>query len=84
MDDIKSMDADSFHQYWLAITTIEAREMLQQIKISAYPHTKTGDQSSLHKSLSDQAYPKHLESDSEETFLSPKDIAKLLGKALNG
>lgn len=77
------MDAASFHQYWLAITALEARDMLQQMKVSAYPHTKKEDQTNLHKSLISQAYPRHLEN-KDEVFLTPKELAKQLGKALNG
>lgn len=38
--EINGMPAKVFHQYWLAITALEAEDMLRGFKMSVYPHLK--------------------------------------------
>ena len=82
--DMLDMHADDFHQYWQAITVIEAQDMLKQMKVSDHPHVKQDNRSAFHKELQKQAYPRHLEDTRNETFLTPSEIAKQLGVALHG
>ena len=77
------MRADVFHQYWLAITVVEAQDMLKQMQISDYPHLKKEDRKRVYSSIQKQAYP-IIEERAEEKLLTSEDIASFLQGAMNG
>jgi len=48
-------------QYYEAITTIEAQEMLLDMTVVSYPKMKDRDRSKLHKDIHSKAYPEQEE-----------------------
>jgi len=67
--------------YWLAITQIEAQELLLALRVAGHPHTKKEVQRRLHREWYRLAYPV-----TEETteVLSTKAFAEKLKAALHG
>lgn len=51
------MEAERVDKYWRAITAIEAREALLQLKIAEYPDLKSGAKEKLRRRLLKDAYP---------------------------
>jgi hypothetical protein len=47
--------------YYHAITVIDAEEMLNSIKVSAYPNMTDDSKSKIHRELSKMAHPEHLQ-----------------------
>lgn len=45
--EISSMPAKVFNQYWIAITPIEADEMIRGMKVAVYPHLKASNAKKL-------------------------------------
>lgn len=45
------------NDYWHALNILEAREALQQLEVSAYPHMKKGGQQKIEAKLKKAAYP---------------------------
>jgi hypothetical protein len=72
---LKSLDVDTFEQYWLAITTIEAQNILNLIDVEVFRHLKTSDRDKLHRSLTEKAYP---DSFAEPVQLTNAGLANLL------
>lgn len=79
---LMEMQADTFHQYWLAITAIEAQDMLKQMQIADYPHLKKEDRKKVYNSIHKQAYP--VKPSKEGKMLTSEDIANFLNGAING
>lgn len=78
-DTIKQMPCDEFDIYWQSIEIIEAQEQLMQMNISDYPHIKQTSREKLHRSIHDIAFPKD-----QKKALTTDDVAKALGRSLNG
>ena len=66
-------------QYWLAITKIEAQEMLIEFTITDYPHLKPNRRKEIYNKL------KRVQSNgrTEGALMSPEEIAKKIG-AISG
>jgi len=78
------MDADTAEMYWKSIDTIEARDMIMQMKLMDFPHMKDGKRKELHKTMFKIAYPKHEEDRITEKPRSTEEFATLLKGALHG
>lgn len=72
-----SMSSDDFETYWLAITPIEAQNMLMQMRVADYPHLTKNDRTKSHKELWKLAYPKFSDADSDKS-VSTRELAKIL------
>ena len=72
------MSVIEFDQYWLAITKIEAQEMLIGITIADYPQLKPKRRRELYNKLR-----RYEGSGREGRLMSPKEIANAIG-ALSG
>lgn len=60
--------------YWRAMTTVDAREALLKLKVSAFPHIKENDRDQFHRQMHDLAFPPE-----------PKQMTKeMLRNFLNG
>ena len=68
-------------QYWKAITVLEAQDMLINLQVQSYAWMKKPNQDKLHKETYKKAYPTHLR---EDKILSSEEVARLLGKMING
>jgi len=71
------MPVNVFDEYYMAITTLEAQEMLVEMRLSDYPNMKKNDRSKLHRQMFKLAYPK------TETA-SSQDVAAWIKGKLNG
>jgi hypothetical protein len=71
VDEARNMPVEIADQFWLAITQIEAQEMLIAMKVSDFPHLKKQSRESLGREIHKQAYP--------ASFEKPKALS---GKAL--
>ena len=69
------MSVIEFDQYWLAITKIEAQEMLIGITIADYPQLKPQRRKELYNKLR-----RHEGSAQEGNLMSPEEIAKAIGE----
>lgn len=77
LDQVESLDIDNFDQYWLAITTIEAQNMLNSIDVDCYRHLSNSDREKARLRLSKLAFP--------DTFKEPKAVDNnRLAKILSG
>lgn len=72
---LKGLDIDTFEDYWLAITCIEAQEMLKAFDVSAWPTMKKSQREKLHKALFKKAYPASFKRAKQ---VSNDDLAKIL------
>lgn len=77
---ILGLPVDVVNSYWLAITQIEAQEILIKMRLADYPQIKQTGRTSWHREMHRLAYPK-THSGQAKTI---EDIAKYLGAALNG
>ena len=75
---LDEMTVIDFDQYWLAITKIEAQEMLIELTIADYPHLKPMRRRELYNKLK-----RHQDNADANQLMSPKDIAKAIG-AISG
>ena len=75
-EQLDEMPVTEFNQYWLAITKIEAQEMLLNLTISDYPQLKPARRREIFDNL------KRHSSNEEPKLLTNADIAEAL-KALN-
>lgn len=66
--------------YWLAITQIEAQELLLGIRVASFPQTKEEHRNRLHREWTRAAYP-NTDSGPE---LTTEQLASRLKVALNG
>jgi hypothetical protein len=67
------MLACEFESLWLAITQIEAQEMIKEFQIADYPHLKAKDKSRVYKDIHKLAYP-----DNVEKVMDAKTVASIL------
>lgn len=74
-DQIRSLDIDSFDQYWRAIECIEAQNILKLFDVSAWPTMKKSSKEKLHKQLFKIAYPASV---NEVKQVSNAELAKFL------
>lgn len=72
------MTVIDFDQYWLAITKIEAEEMLMKLTIADYPHLKPTRRKELYNRL--KGYQGNGDTGN---LMTPADIARAIG-AING
>jgi hypothetical protein len=76
--ELDEMSVIEFDQYWLAITKIEAQEMLLEFTVADYPHLKPNRRREVYNKL------KKLQDNGQAPgLMTPKDIAKAIG-ALSG
>ena len=73
------MDWDTIEGYWLAITQLEARELLVALTVSDYPWMKKEDKRKLHRAWHKMAYPKTYSPE-----VTTGELADKLKAALNG
>ena len=78
-ESLDEMSVIEFDQYWLAITKIEAQEMLIEFTIADYPHLKPNRRKEIYNKL------KRAQSNgrAEGALMSPEEIAKKIG-AISG
>ena len=79
-EQLDEMSVIEFDQYWLAITKIEAQEMLLSLTISDYPNLKPTRRREIYNNLK-----RHQDNScgGEGRLMSPKEIAQAIG-AING
>lgn len=75
------MDPDKLEGYWLAITELEAQDLLLQLRVSQYPWLKKEDQVKTHRQFYKLAYPRTL--DGTEEVLTTEQLAEKVRVALN-
>ena len=74
--EVLALDIDTFEQMWLAVTTLEAREMLNQMTANDWPKMKESARKKLHSELSKEAYPASLK---PTKVISNAELARVLG-----
>jgi hypothetical protein len=79
--ELRAMDWEEIESLWLAITQIEAQDLLLQSKVADYPWMKKDARASLHREWHKLAYPKTHQDVKE---LTTKQFAERLKAALNG
>lgn len=57
IEDIKNLEQDDAHDWYAAITQIEAQQTLLLLKIQDWPDMKKESRSTWHKELHRMAYP---------------------------
>lgn len=67
---------EEFEAYWLAITQIEAQDLLVKLRVADFPHMKTGDRKKLHKQMLSLAYAK----EERATATTMEDFVKQLSR----
>jgi ribulose-5-phosphate 4-epimerase/fuculose-1-phosphate aldolase len=67
--------------YWMAVTVIEAQEVLIKLRIADYPNMKKDDRSKTHRHFHKMAYPRTHENPKK---LTTKELGERLKVALNG
>lgn len=75
-DYVRSLPLDDFNDLWLAITTIEAQDMLSQISVNSYPHTNDQSRKKLIAQLEKKAYPFK----NKTKTISNKELFKILSQ----
>ncbi len=75
------MDWDTQESLWLAITQIEAQDVLINLTIAQYPWLKKEQQKKIHREMHRKAYPKTHE---RVENLTTRQLAERLKQALNG
>ena len=56
-EEMTKMPEHVFQEYWLAITQIEAQEMLKAMDVQDWPNTKAHKREDKRRKLYDEAYP---------------------------
>lgn len=77
--EVRELDAQMAHQMWLAITKIEAREILNQIMVVSYPNLKPEDRKRISRTVEAQG---KIEETKKKPEMSNDDLAKWLRSAL--
>jgi hypothetical protein len=54
-DEVRNLDAHTLQEMWLAITNIEAREIINQLIVSSYPELETSKRKSVMSDLERQS-----------------------------
>ena len=78
-ESLDEMSVIEFDQYWLAITKIEAQEMLMELNVVDYPHLKPNRRKEIYNKL------KRVQGNGKVSgaLMSPQEIAKKIG-AISG
>ena len=76
-----ALDLDTAESYWLAITQIEAQQLLLQLSVSQYPWMKKESQKRLHRQWHRLAYP---ETHDETKALTTAELAERIKAGMRG
>jgi hypothetical protein len=76
LDEVKKLSIDDFDQFWLAISVIESRKMLNLITVGDFSHMKQSTRDKVFKDLSDDAFPSSI---MPVRQVSTSELAKVLG-----
>lgn len=75
-DQLMSLSIDELNNYWQAITSIEAQELLKKLTVVDWPNMKKSQREKLHRQLYGDAYPATFK---ETRKVSNLDLARVLG-----
>lgn len=81
LEEVNNLDPEDAEGLWLAITQIEAQDLLMQLRVADYPHMKDGGRSRIHREWHKLAYPRTQE---RLNSLSTKEFAEHLRGLFNG
>jgi hypothetical protein len=62
---------------WLAMTTIDAQDLLNRMFISDWPNTKANQRKKKHRELYSLAFPNEMR---PKTYISPEDLQRRLSR----
>lgn len=62
---------------WLAITQIEAQDMLNKMFLADWPNLKASERKKKHKEIYTLAFPKEMQ---KKNYVSPQDLQRALAR----
>ena len=80
--EIASLEVDDYQDLWLAISQIEAQEILVNLGIVTYPHMRKEDREEYHRKHYKIAYPDNFEKNNPSVTLA--QLAKAMNNLGNG
>lgn len=72
---MRQLPVSDAHDYWLAITQIEAQDILIKLRISDWPNMKSSERRKWHRELYKMAYPATM---NEKAELKTADLAAII------